>query len=385
MITLKNENTIFMMITLCLVLAGMLMIFSIAAIRDPMASLFLKHLIYLAIGFVCFFFMLHVDYHKLGDRRVLSSLVIITLGLLGLTFIPPFGREINGAYRWLILGPIRFQPSELAKFVLVLWLAVRLTQHQEKISRFAQGFILPFCMAGLFVGIILKQSDIGIPFVMLAATFVMIWVAGGRKLYLLGSCGLCLVGGILLISSRGYRMDRVCALMDPWKYRETIGFQLIQSLVALLQGKLLGTGPGGGEQKLGYLPAAHTDFIFATLGEEFGLVGTTITVALFVGMLYVALRISAKAPDLFGALLGIGISILLIVQAAFIIAVTIGLAPTKGLPLPLVSYGGSCLVISLLMIGVLMNIGIQGELARTEQQDKVRIAIWPRFLKFSRG
>lgn len=397
---MRMEITLLIAFMVVLLLAGTLTIFSISTVQDTkinadtdesifasmkpdMSSLgkstipmLFKHGVYLLIGIAAFLFMVHTDYHRLAEKRVLRLAVLLTTVLLLLTFVPPFGGKINGAYRWLTWGPISVQPSELAKFVLVVWLAVSLTVHQDKITHFGQGFVLPFCLAGFFVSIVLVQRDIGIPFVMLTATFAMVWVAGGRLRYLLGSCAICLAGGIMLIIMQPYRLVRIYALIDPWKYRETIGFQLIQSLVALSQGGFWGRGPGASEQKLGYLPAADTDFIFATLGEEFGLIGTMTTVALFLGILYIALRICANAPDLFGALLGVGITVLLLIQTAFIIAVTVGIAPTKGLPLPFISYGGSALTVSLLMMGVLVNIGIRGALAKPEPDKKITVLPW---------
>lgn len=363
---MRRDTTVLILIMLVLMFAGALMIYSIGAVQDPRAITFLKHLIYLGIGFICFMRLMYFDYRKLGSPRILRLIVVAAFLLLVLTFVPPFRTTVNGASRWIGYKFISFQPSEFAKFALVLLLAVRLTQHQAKIRNFGTGFVMPFAIAGFFVCIVLAQRDIGIPFVMLAATFVMIWVAGGRKLYLLGSAGACAALGVVLVLMYPYRMDRIWALFDPWKYRETAGYHLIQSLYGFYQGGIWGRGPGAGEQKLNYLPAAHTDFIFSSFGEEFGLIGTTLMVLLFLGMLYTALRISAKAPDLFGALLATGITMLLIVQAAFIMSVNVGLAPTKGLPLPFVSYGGSALIVSLAMMGILMNIGIQGALEGRE-------------------
>lgn len=374
---MRRDSTLLTVITVTLILIGLVMIYSIGAVRDPYAKIFLKHLAYLCVGMIGFACMVYHDYHRFGRPRMLRLVVFASLLLLALTFIPPFRLTMNGAPRWIGMGPVSFQPSEFAKFALVLLLAVRLTQHQEKILNFGTGFVMPFALAGVFVSIILMQKDIGIPFVMLATTFILVWVAGGRKLYLFLCSILCFIGGCVLISMYSYRMERIMALGDPFKYRDTIGYHLTQSLSAFAQGGFWGRGAGAGEQKLGYLPAAHTDFIFAMLGEEFGLIGTITTVLLFLGMLYIALRIAANAPDLFGFLLATGITMLLLVQAAFIMAVNLGLAPTKGLPLPFVSYGGSALIVSLSMMGILVNIGIQGELAQSEN----RAGIAPKALR----
>ncbi len=356
---MKRETTIIILSMLTLTLAGALMVFSIGAIRSPNAILFLKHLVFLLAGLIGFLVMMRFDYHYLGTQPALRYIVLGALALLGLTFMPGIGLSMGGASRWIGWRSLSFQPSEFAKFALVLLLAVRMTQHQERIKQFFAGFVMPFGIAGVFAGIVLAQKDIGIPFIMFGATLSMVWAAGARKRYIIGSG---LIGGVLatpLIALQSYRLERIIAFLDPWTYRQETGWQLIQSMSAFAQGGFWGRGAGAGEQKLGYLPAAHTDFVFAMIGEELGFVGALITVLLFVAILYASLRIAANAPELFGTLLAVGIVTLVAFQALFIISVTLGLMPTKGLPLPFVSYGGTSTLVNLTMMGVLVNIGAQ--------------------------
>jgi cell division protein FtsW len=372
---MKRETTMIIIAMVILMTTGLLMVYSVGALRNPEAMLYVKHLIYLCLGFTGFVVMSRFDYHYLGAPFMLRYIVLGTLLLLALTFVPGFRLTMGGASRWIGWRFISFQPSELAKFSLVLLLAVRLTQYQDKIKGLGTGFIMPFSIAGVFVVIVIAQKDLGIPMVMLATTFIMVWVAGARKLYLIGSAALPVAGLIPLIMSSGYRMDRMRAFLDPWSDRENTGYQLIQSLSAFAQGGFWGRGAGAGEQKLGYLPAAHTDFIYAVIGEEFGFVGTLLTLALFALIIYAAFRIAENAPDLFGTLLATGITSLIVGQALFIMAVTLGMLPTKGLPLPFVSYGGSALIVSLSMMGVLVNVGVQSH--ERQPQRKVQKTLTP--------
>lgn len=356
---MKRETTIIIMAMVTLMITGLLMVYSVGSLKNPESMLVIKHLIYMSIGFTGFLVMSRFDYHYLGSPMILRYIVLGTLLLLGLTFVPGFRLTMGGASRWIGWRFVSFQPSELAKFTLVLLLAVRLTQYQNQIKGFFTGFIMPFTIAGIFIGIVIAQKDLGIPMVMMMATFIMIWVAGGRKLYLIGSAAIPVAGLIPLIMTSGYRMNRIRAFLDPWSDREDTGYQLIQSLSAFAQGGFWGRGAGAGEQKLGYLPAAHTDFVYAVIGEEFGFVGTALVLMLFALIIYAAFKIAANAADLFGTLLSTGITALITGQALFIMAVTLGILPTKGLPLPFVSYGGTALIVSLSMMGVLVNVGIQ--------------------------
>ncbi len=358
---MKRETTLLVLATLALSALGGLMVYSVDAARPGGGAYFAQHCAYLAMGMALFVFFFHMDYHQLGNERVFRLIVIVSVILLVLVLVPGIGTKVGGARRWIRIFGRGFQPSEFAKFALVLLLAVKLTQNQAKIQRFWQGIFAPFLMAGIFAGLVVLEKDIGIPVVMMVMAYVMVFVAGGRLLYL---SGMAVAGAATLaafVVFAPHRIRRVIAFMDPWTQREGDGWQLIQSLSAFAQGGLWGRGAGAGEQKLGYLPAAHTDFIFATVGEELGLFGTLAVLLVFLLFTLAAIRVAANARDLFGTLLATGICTLISFQAAFIIAVTVGYLPTKGLPLPFVSYGGSALMVTLAMAGVLANIGSQAE------------------------
>jgi cell division protein FtsW len=335
------------------------MVYSVSAVSPRLDGVFLKHALFLALGVLMFLVLSHMDYHVLGSKLVFRLIVFGAIGMLCLVLVPGIGTKVDGARRWIRIFGQGFQPSEFARFALVVLLAVKLTQNRANITRFWAGLVPPFVVAALFAFLVAAERDVGIPAMMMVTAFVMVYVAGARKTYLTGMAGLgvgVLVAAIVLFP---HRIARITAFLDPWAYRQGSGWQLIQSLSAFAQGSLWGRGAGAGEQKLGYLPAAHTDFIFATIGEEFGLVGTVLVVLVFVAFTWAALRVALNAIDLFGALLAAGMCTMISFQAAFIMAVTLGMLPTKGLPLPFVSYGGTALVSFLMMAGVLVNVGAQ--------------------------
>ncbi|NLF56462.1 MAG: putative lipid II flippase FtsW [Candidatus Hydrogenedens sp.] len=372
---MRRETTLLVLTTLALSALGALMVYSVDAARPGGGGYFAQHCAYLGIGLALFLFFFHMDYHLLGNERVFRYVVIIAVILLVLVLVPGIGTKVGGARRWIRVFGRGFQPSEFAKFALVLLLAVKLTQNQAKMQRFWRGIAVPFLMAGFFAGLVALEKDIGIPLVMMVMAYVMVFIAGGRLLYLGGMAGVGAAALTVMILVAPHRVARMIAFWDPWAQREGDGWQLIQSLSAFAQGGLWGRGAGAGEQKLGYLPAAHTDFIFATVGEEFGLFGTLSVLLLIVLFTWAALRVAANARDLFGTLLASGVCTLISFQAAFIIAVTLGLLPTKGLPLPLVSYGGSALMATLAMAGMLANIGSQAEEERRPRPERGRAPV----------
>ncbi len=340
-------------------------------IKSRDIGIFPKHVFYLVIGLILFFLLSHMDYHVLGNRRVLKYAVGAAIVLLLLVLVPFIGKYVDGARRWIRFFGFGFQPSEFARFALVLLLAVTLTRNHMRLGRFWSGMMPHFVIAGLFAGLVVLEHDIGIPAMMMATAYVMVYVAGGRKIYLGGIvvAGIgALVAAIVFIPNR---VDRIAAWLDPWAYRQGSGWQVIQSLSSFAQGGLWGKGAGAGEQKLGYLPAAHTDFIFAIVGEEFGLVGTILVVLVFVAFTWAAMRVALNAIDLFGTLLATGMCAMISIQAAFIMAVTLSMLPNKGLPLPFVSYGGTALVSFLMMAGVLVNVGAQARVHKGQKRTTV--------------
>ena len=356
---MKRETTLIITVTLTLTLLGLLMVYSATALGDDTPGKIGHQLIYVTIGLSAMFCAARFDYHRLKDPIIFRGIVALSICLLLLVLLPAFGVKVNNAQRWLALGSFQFQPSELAKFALILLLAVKLTDNRETTQHFTTGFVPPMLIASAFVALILAERDLGIPIIMMGVTYVMIAVAGVRFRYLFASLLPVLASIAMLVLWEPHRVRRIAGFLDPWADREDKGFHLIQSLFAFAQGSVTGTGAGAGEQKLGYLFAAHTDFIFSVIGEELGLIGTVTVVLLFCAFFFAALRIAMNAQDYFGMLLATGITATITLQTAFIMAVTTGLLPTKGLPLPFISYGGSALITSLAMTGILVNIGVQ--------------------------
>ena len=364
---MPRETTMVFSVVMALVLLGILMVFSTSELSPVTGSLLDRQLRFVLIGFAAMLFASRFNYHHFADKLVYRSMFFFTLLLLVLVLIPGVGTKVDGAQRWLF----GFQPSELAKFTLVTLLAVKLTSNREHVKKLFRGFLPPMLTASFFAGLVLLERDLGVPVVMMGVAAIMACVAGVRWIYL-GASVVPLAGAVTsLIIFWPHRAVRILAFLRPWDHREDAGWQLIQSMSAFAQGALLGRGAGASEQKLGYLPAAHTDFIFAVVGEELGLVGTLTLVLLFGLLLYAACRIAMNAPDLFGCLMATGIAGLIGVQATFIMMVTTGLLPTKGLPLPFISYGGTSLIMFMTMAGVLANIGLQAQ--APEEEPKARI------------
>jgi len=361
---MKRETTAALVSVLALVSVGLLAVYSVSAVQGP--ELFKRELVYVGLGLLCMFLAAYFDYHRFCDPPVFRTLVLVALALLVLVLIPGIGVKSGGAQRWLRLGFVRFQPSEFAKVAVIILLAIKLTANQDQMKSFLRGFMPPTLIAGGFAGLVLLERDLGIPVIIVCVSLVMIFVAGARWRYVLASFLPVVAAGYALILASPYRVRRILAFLDPWSHREDEGFHLIQSLAAFARGSLWGLGPGASEQKLFYLPAAQTDFIFAVWAEEMGLVGTLAVTVLFGILLVTGLRIAMCARDLFGTLLATGIVSLILLQATFNMAVTMGLLPTKGLPLPFISFGGSALVVSLTLVGVLLNVGLQASDPREE-------------------
>jgi cell division protein FtsW len=338
---------------------GVVMVYSASAImaadrfRDPYHFL-KKQLFWAVLGCLALWGALRVDYRRL-ERWTLPLLGVAAV-LLVLVLVPPFGHAINGARRWIRLGPMSFQPAELAKLALVGFLATFLAGRAEARESFWRGFVPPLLAVGVLAGLVVLQPDLGNCVTLVLLTFAILFLAGSRLQYL----GLLLAAAVPLatvaVIAAPYRVRRITAFLDPWQDPRGTGFHIIQSWLALGSGGFFGRGIGDSRQKLFYLPEAHTDFIFAIIGEELGFLGALAVVALFVVLIWRGLRIGLRAPDAFGTYLALGITLLLATQTLVNLGVVTGLLPTKGLPLPLVSFGGSALVVTMLSIGVLLNI-----------------------------
>jgi cell division protein FtsW len=288
-------------------------------------------------------------------KRIAVPLLLLTILSLVLVLIPTIGAARGGARRWLAFGPVTFQPGEIAKIALVLYLARFVAKRQGEMESFTRGVLPPLTVGGLLMFLVAREPDLGTAFLLALILFVMLFVGSARMLHLGGIILVSLVPGIYAIQAAGYRLKRITSYLNPWADPLASGFQIIQSYLAFGSGGLWGQGLGSGGQKLLYLPEAHTDFIFSVVAEELGLLGSMVVLGLFVVLITRGLRLAFRASDPFDSLLVFGVTSLLGLQVALNLAVVMGLLPTKGLPLPLVSYGGSSVVTSLFMIGILIN------------------------------
>ncbi len=314
---------------------------------------------------------------RLGYRRIQAlsyPLLVATFVSLVLVLIPGIGRLAGGARRWISLGLVNFQPAELAKVALVLYLAHSLSRKRDKVRSFSIGFLPHVLVAGLMMVLVLGERDLGTCVIMALVLFAMLFAAGARVSYLVGALLLAVPVVWRLIASTPYRMERWLAYLDPWGHRAGSGFQLVESLLGIGNGGWAGQGLGQGKGKLFYLPAAHTDFIAAVIAEETGLLGIAILLVLYAVLVWRGLRASVRAAEAFGAYTALGLTVLFGSQALVNLAVVFGLLPTKGLTLPFVSYGGSSLMTLLGAAGILLSVsGDRGGFLR-EGVQAVRVA-----------
>ena len=279
--------------------------------------------------------------------------------------------RVNGARRWFHVGPLSFQPAELAKVALIIFLAHILAKKADLVRRFLIGFLPPLLVCGLFSGLLLKQPDLGTAMIVGGITITMLFVAGTRFSFLAiaGLGALPIVYNTIV--GTPWRLRRILAFLDPWQFRDTFGYQMAASLIAVGSGGLSGQGLGDSRQKLLFLPEAHTDYILAIIGEELGFIGISSVIALYALLILRGCLTAARSRDAFGLYLALGITAMFGLQAAFNIGVVLGALPTKGLTLPLLSFGGSTLVIDLCAIGILLNIS-RREPAPVEKPQKGR-------------
>ncbi len=350
-------------VALVLVSVGVVMVYSASAILaadrfgDP--YYFLKRQLFWALlGLGGLWGALALDYRRL-EPAALPLLAVAAL-LLVLVLVPPFGQAINGTRRWLRFGSVSFQPVELAKVAYVVYLARYLARAGERIQDFWGGLAPPVLVGTGLAVLVLRQPDLGNSFTLVALAFVLLFLAGARPRHLLlvGAPALPLLG--MAVYMAPYRWRRILAFLNPEADPLRSGFQILQSILAIGSGGLLGRGLGGSKQKLFYLPEPHTDFVFAVIGEELGLLGGLAIAGLFMVLVWRGLRAGLRAPDLFGSYLALGITAMLATEAIVNLGVVTGSLPTKGLPLPFVSFGGSALFMTMLATGVLLNISQQG-------------------------
>ncbi|MDV4152217.1 stage V sporulation protein E [Clostridium sp. AL.422] len=318
---------------------------------------FLKEIIWAIVGIAGMIATMTIDYHFY--KKITPWLVLITIALLVIVLFA--GADINGAVRWIRLGPLSFQPSELAKYVLVLYLALLIDKRKNKIKKFGQGTIFYLCIAAVFAVLILLEKNLSITAIIMMVAFIMIFVGGAKLSHLFTLIPVGAVAGLALIFTQSYRLQRLTSFIDPWADPSGDSYQLIQSLYALGSGGIFGVGLGNSRQKALFMPEPHNDFIFAIIGEELGLIGCVCIIALFMFIVIRGVTIAVKARDNYGFLVGVGIISVIAIQAIINIAVVSGSMPVTGVPLPFISYGGTSLVFNLSAMGILLNISRQSK------------------------
>jgi cell division protein FtsW len=313
----------------------------------------LRHSIYVVLGALALFATMRLPYRKLDDRRLVLCLVAVTLAALVAVLAMP---AAGGARRWFPMGIASVQPSEIAKLVIILLLAYLLSHREERVNELRTVPAPCLAVTGVMAALIAIEPDLGSALMVAVLMGVMLFVAGLRWSYIGAVAGAGAVGIAVAVLAEPYRIERIRTFLHPEADLQGSGFQLWQSLIALGNGGTLGVGLGQGQQKAFYLPAAHTDFIFSVVGEELGLVGTALLLVGFTVLFWRGMRAALRAPDRFGFYLALGVTSLLTIQALIHMAVCLGLFPTKGLPCPFISYGGSSLVASMAAAGLLLNV-----------------------------
>jgi cell division protein FtsW len=350
------EQRLLVLVTLALVAFGLVMVFSATSAAaalgngDPITFL-QRQGMYALLGVALMVAASRFDHRKL--RNLAGPLVLVSLGLcVAVLAIAP---EINGAHRWLTVGPLTFQPSELAKLALLLWAAAYLSRNgaPRTLGELWKPIGMLTC---LFAALIVVEPDLGTTIALVLMVAGMLAVAGVPGRTLAGGSAIATLGGLAAIWLEPYRRARLFSFLDPWSDPQDTGFQTVQALIGIGSGGLTGKGLGEGVQKINYLPEQQTDMILAVIGEELGLIGTTAVIGAFAAFAFAGFTVALRCRDPFGKLLAAGITSLVCGQAAVNLAAVLGIAPLTGIPLPFVSYGGSSLVVLLASVGILLNI-----------------------------
>lgn len=348
-----------LILTLLLLVIGLVMVYSSSAVLasrqyDDSLFFFRRQVFWALIGLTALVAMSRVPYTIW--RPAALPMILGTGILLVLVLIPGIGVEVNGSRRWLRAGSVTFQPSELARLAAVIYLAAYLGKKPDRLQTFFRGCVPPVIVIGTLLALIMGESDLGTAVVMGIVAGLMLFIGGARwrHLWVMGLLAVPVL--YAMIMNFGYRRERMTTFLDPWRDPLDSGFQIIQSFLALGSGGVAGIGLGEGHQKLFFLPFPHTDFIFAVIGEEMGLMGTWGVLFLFGMLAWRGVAIALGTSDPFGRYLAFGLTMMMSVQAIINMGVVTGLLPTKGLTLPFMSYGGSSLVVNLIGIGILLNI-----------------------------
>jgi cell division protein FtsW len=350
--------------TLLLLGIGVLMVYSassaVALERFGSDSYFFKRqVVYAIIAILVLVVCRHVPYPFY--RKMAYPILVVAFLLLVALYLPGVGYAVGGARRWLRICGLSFQPSELAKLALIIYLAYSMSKKQDKIKVFAIGFLPHAIVFGTFGVLIVMQPDFGMAVMVALIAWTMLFVGGVRLSYLFTALAGILPIVYYLLIHAGYRVRRLASFLDPWRYQSDGGYQIVHSLMAFGSGGIMGAGIGKSYQKLFYLPEPHTDFVFSVLGEELGLVGVCLVMGLYVMILWRGIVVAMKSRDLFAIYLAAGLISALGLQVCVNVGVAMGLLPTKGLTLPFVSYGGTSLLMNAAAIGILMNISARRE------------------------
>lgn len=370
---MKNEkgyDPIILISVVILVGLGLIMVYSSSAaiayekFNDP--YYFLKRQsVWIVISSIFMALFMRLNYSFL--QKITYPALLLTMIFLVLVLFPGFGRKVGGAQRWLQFGYLSFQPSELAKFTLILYIVHSLVKKQDRVKDFFSGYLPNLVVLGLFSILFLFQPDMGTALILMTISFFLFFIAGVKFSYLFYSLMMLLPVLCAAILNSDYQTNRIIAFLDPEKDPLGKGYQIIQSYLAFGNGNVFGLGLGESKQKLFFLPEPHTDFIFSIIGEELGFAGTVLVVMLFMTIIWRGIYTSMKSPDLYGTYLSMGLTLLIGVQAMVNLAVSVGLLPTKGLTLPFISMGGSSLLVSMVSAGVLLNISSKTKTMHTSR------------------
>ncbi len=347
---------------------GLVMIFSassaIAYVEHHDVAYYAKRQIaWLAVGTLLAYCAYRIDYHKL--KQWAPYLLLASIISLVLVMVPHLGLDVNGARRWIGGSSLSFQPSEFAKLALVIYLAAMLAARGERIVSLPKGLV-PLCIPVFAMAVlVLKEPDLGTASLLVMIAFALFFAAGARMQHLFAIFLATVPPVTLTILASSYRRDRIFAFIDPWKDPQNYGYHIVQSLYALGSGGIFGVGLGDSRAKFFFLPEQYTDFIFAVLGEELGLIGAVAVIALFVLLGYRAVKIALASPDRFGFFLAIGCASIVVIQAFVNIGVVTSSWPVTGVPLPFISFGGSSLLVNLIAVALIANVGRSQRIARS--------------------
>ena len=354
---LKSDRLLFIA-TLLLVGTSVVMVYSASAVmaaeknHDPYFYL-MKQAVWALLGLLLVPIVMRIDYRHYRQPAVIwTGVVTVGLGLVAVLFV----HTVKGASRWLIIGPLGIQPSELAKIVVIVFVAALLERRMDRMAESPMALVPIGVGVAAVVGLILVEPDLGTAVSVLMIAAVMLFAAGINYRYVVTLAIAAVPAFYLVVMTSPYRIRRLLSFLNPWADPLDSGYQMVQSMIAVGTGGVFGRGLMGGVQKLFYLPEPHNDFIYSVIAEELGLVGATIVLACFCVIAWRGLRTAMRAPDRFGAFLALGLTTMIAFQAFFNISVVLGMVPPKGIPLPFVSYGGSSLLINLVGMGILLNV-----------------------------